>query len=83
MQPIFSSTQINIDGKYIKTLEFAGGNIIMCTDKGIYLYIKAQGIIDMQNHFDNAVSYEDFHFVTISQFEYEQNDLIALYKNMI
>ena len=40
MQPIVSSTQINIDANYIRTLELDGGNILMCTDKAIYLYNK-------------------------------------------
>jgi hypothetical protein len=83
MQPIVSSTQINIGANYIRTLELDGGNILMCTDKAIYLYRKDQGTIEMQKSFTNTVSYEDFHFVTISQFEVGRKCVIALYKNMI
>ena len=83
MQPIVSSTQINIGANYIRTFELEGGNIIMCTDKAIYLYRKDQGTIEMQKSFSNTVSYEDFHFVTISQFEVGRKCVIALYKNMI
>ena len=83
MQPIFSSTQININANYIRTFELEGGNIIMCTDKAIYLYRKDQGTIEMQKSFSNTVSYEDFYFVTISQFEVGRKCVIALYKNMI
>ena len=83
MQPIFSSTQININANYIRTYELEGGNILMCTDKAIYLYRKDQGTIEMQKSFTNTVSYEDFYFVTISQFEVGRKCVIALYKNMI
>ena len=55
----------------------------MCTDKAIYLYIKDQGTIAQQIHFDNIVSYDDFHFVTISQFEVGQKCVVILYKNKI
>ena len=69
IQPILSGTQIDINANYMRAFELEGGNILMCTDKAIYLYIKNQGTITMQKHFDNIVSYDDFNFVTISQFE--------------
>ena len=83
IQSTFSSTQIEIDANYLRTFELEGGNIIMCTDKAIYLYIKEQRSIAMQTHFDNTVSYDDFHFVTISQFEAGRKCVVILYKNMI
>ena len=83
IQSTFSSTQIEIDANYLRTFELEGGNIIMCTDKAIYLYIKEQRSIAMQTHFDNTVSYDDFHFVTVSQFEAGRKCVVILYKNMI
>jgi len=83
IQPILSGTQIDINANYMRAFELEGGNILMCTDKAIYLYIKNQGTITMQKHFDNIVSYDDFNFVTISQFEVGQKCVVILYKNKI
>ena len=83
IQPILSGTQIDVNANYMGAFELEGGNILMCTDKAIYLYIKDQGTITMQKYFDNIVSYDDFHFVTMSQFEVRQKCIIILYKSKI
>ena len=62
---IFSSTQLNVDAKYMRLFELAGRKILMCTDKAIYLYKKDQGIFENKKHFNDTVSYEDFHIITI------------------
>ena len=82
-QSIFSQTLPEQKGKYLKTFELKdGNNILLCTEKGIYLYNKSTNSLTDKKSFD-AISLKEFNLVTIEQFEEGRKCIIVLYKNKI
>ena len=83
-QIAFSQSNLSSCGNYLKTFELKVGNgILMFTEKGIYLYNKSTRNIEAQKTFINDVSQQDFDFLTIEQYDFGRNCIIALYKDMI
>ena len=56
-QIIFSNTLLDINANYLKAFELNdGNNILICTEKGIYLYNKANNIYESKRTFENILS---------------------------
>ena len=82
-QLTFLSTSISLIDNYLKAFDMQNGNLLICTDKAIYLYSKSDGEYSQQISFETNVSQENFNFVTISQFEVGRNCIVVLYINII
>ena len=85
LSKIICSNDLLAQVKYIKTFELENGNILFCTEKGIWLSDENlnQILITNETEFENDVSNTDFDFVTISQFEEGEKYIIVAYKNII
>ena len=83
-QIIFSNTLLDINANYLKAFELNdGNNILICTEKGIYLYNKANKIYESKRTFENILEQSEFDFLVIDQFKIGQKYIIVLYKDMI
>ena len=73
------------DFKYMKTFELESEDILMCTEKGIFLKQKTSGeLISLgETIFESDISREDFDYVTISRIEQGDRYIIVLYKTII
>ena len=81
---ILSAIPLNTFGNYIKAFELKdGNNILMFTEKGIFLYNKATEIFVAKKNFTNPIDLNDFDLITIEQFDIGNNYIIVLYKEMI
>ena len=84
MKLVFCSTITeNLDVNFMKTFELKDGNILACTEKGIYLYNKAEEEYIQQKFFSNTYPDNKFDFVTINQFEVGKKLIVVLYENYI
>ena len=84
MKLVFCSTITeNLDVNFMKTFELKDGNILACTEKGIYLYNKAEEKYILQRIFPNTYPDNKFNFVTINQFEVGKKLIVVLYENYI
>ena len=81
---ILSSIPLNTFGNYLKAFELKdGNNILMFTEKGIFLYNKVTEIFEAKKNFTNPIDLNDFDLITIEQFDIGNNYIIVLYKEMI
>ena len=84
MKLVFCSTITeNLDVNFMKTFELKDGNILACTEKGIYLYNKTEEKYIPQIIFSNTYPDNKFNFVTINQFEVGKKLIVVLYENYI
>ena len=84
IQIIFSQSVPDSGGIYLKTFELKdGNNILLCTEKGIYLHDKTTGNFETKKKFEKSIELQEFNFVTIEQFDDGNNYIIVLYKDMI
>ena len=80
------SANINLKGfNYAKTFELENDGILVCTENGVYLYVKALDKLNpiSQASFSSHVSKEDLGFLTINQFEQGEKYIIVAYKTII
>ena len=83
-QNISSSSVLN-NFNYLKTFELENGNILMCSEKGVFIKEKSSGqLIPVDDTlFASDISKEDFSFLTIAQFEQGEKYIIIAYKEII
>ena len=80
---VFNNSLQDLDVHFMKTFELQDENILICTEKGIYLYDKSTGIYIQQKIFSEIIPDNKLNFVTINQFEVGKKLIIVLYENYI
>ena len=83
--PIITSNYVFTTFNFVKTLELENGNLLLCTEIGIFINEAVTGQINQieEATFQNSISKEDFDFVTISQYKEDDKFIIILYKSSI
>ena len=80
-----TSNYVFTDFNYVKTIELQNENVLMCSEKGVFLCEADTGEINPIEGplFENDIAKEDFDFVTIAQFEDGDKYIIVAYKTLI
>ena len=82
---IISSNNIIDDFHYVKTLELVNGDILMSTEKGVFLKESTSGEIEEIDEalLSRELSKEEFEFTIITQFERGEKIIIVVYKFIV
>ena len=82
-QLMISSGSIGFNVNYVKTFELYNENILICSDKGIYLFDKSLNTYNERKIFSNSISLDKFGFITINQFKDRNKYITVLYEKNI
>ena len=82
-QLMISSGSIGFNVNYVKTFELYNENILICSDKGIYLFDKSLNTYNERNIFSNSITQDKFGFITINQFKDRNKYITVLYEKNI